>query len=552
MSNLSKQNLVNWKAIAESDPEAFDFLLKELRLRDYKIDRTRGRLNKIVPGFDMFAWQVEETNLKASVGTKLEGIDVMHQGIHVVTATRFGAQLRDRPLMTLLNESIGVGLDLYLTAKQVGRKGFDPKSRPGKRVLEFFDIGAELELSVTRKINKALNDPFGAFKKVVEHTYLVHLAVYSNLSKLLDGTGGENLWEEVVASIKAHPYYLFGHDYTLALPAIILCAFCGRQSNAKDRALAEECLETLRSSSSMIEFLRKLKTERRNQSPSRVFAIGYQKRIHRNGHLKNFCGENNPIKKEMISDREGWRPLDRAAYDFLIQSGIAQEIPVNKQKSWLLTYRGRTTTVGQQLSRLGWFLSLPTFHHDSPGGKVSARQVLYLMAGQTVCEGLNVKRQGFPMSMLLASEVSIQVVNYFESLKKNSNLKKEGAFLIFKRNLVDGLSRRGLLLKLCAVKNQGRRINGPQALREILRKHPLSRWKKMEAATSILSAGAFCGFKSTASDYRRYEACLASIQDCGSLHECLTLLVGSPEAGKATGKAPDKAPDKAKGKNKAA
>jgi hypothetical protein len=524
-AKFMESRILDKEDVSEADARAFHFLLSVLQKHEYVASKTRTQLNKIIPGFDLFAWQVEERRINAPNGLSITGHDVVHQGIHVAISARFGHKLKGRPLMTLLNEAIGLGLELYLAVSYLNCHSLETPSNASTKLFVFLNNSEHLGIPVIRKLNDALKNPYKAFVRVAEDVFKVHYEIYSNLANNIRGPKNTPIWCNITKAIKANPYYVFAHDYTLAVPALNLAAYCGLDTNEEDLTFVNECLTLLRKSESLNEFLQFVsEPSKQNLLTSLVNPRPQILRFLCKTN-KSVAKRQRPIESLNISDETGLRNSDAGVYDFLLEYVQSAGVAIDKYKSKILSRNGVPLEIGMQFNRLDWFLIHPAFHFDLPQSKVSARNFLSVSAGFYAFNKLKLRGSSLPLTMLLVFELSSQFLKYMERIKSPTNKitlsKQKKALANFKRGLLKGLARRRLIFDVCVVKAQGRAIDDEKILRLVRAHRPLADWRGTDFTTSILAAGAFCGFKSSEEDLLLVSKCIDSILHAKSMMDCL-------------------------------
>jgi hypothetical protein len=529
--------------LKDVDPEVYDFLFRLLCERGYIIDRSRSALGKIIPTFDHFAWRVEDRNLKSTRNAKIGTIEIIHQGFHVAIAHRFGHRLQGRPLLTLLNECLGTGLDLFIAASQLAKNGLNLDSYGGRIVRQFLDDGNQLDIPIMKKFNDALKDPFAAARRVGIDTFNVHKSVYMALQQQRNRELRYNIWEDIINSIKANPYYVFTHKYTLAMPALNIIAYCGHNTNKEDQKLVEECIQTLFESKSLLDFLSKITAKQVQTKTNRKTAASV-----------NFIKNKNPLlsktrvkitteteisqtfKIKYLSDSDRLRQKDPYTYDFLVKNLQSRNVKIDKNKTWLLLQKTKKISAMEQFNGLEWFFTYPAIHFDQPNRKISSKRMIAMSVGSLASDSLRIPRKNFPFTTLFVYELTRQIGKYFENVRARKpgfkvqyvqSVAKSSAYAKFQRDLFKDMARRKLILSVCLLKFKGTPINGNEVLRKVHQLGLGSSWKDQEFGINALATGAFCGFESCNEDNLLLEKCYRIIRESKSIIECLLRISNS-------------------------
>jgi hypothetical protein len=247
---LDRRHVRDFKQYAAGDVESFELWFELLHSLGYSLDMHRGKISQVIPSFDKFAWRASDTVMRSFDSRKpsIPAYELAHQSMHTLLACRYGDEYRARPRLTLLSEALAGAVGVYFELARIAARGFDTDSFEFKA---FCRNARSLKLPIKRLIRQGVRDPFLAFKRAT----LAELQVADLLLECARDTRKHRLTLKHISSID-HAAFVIHKDYGNFL--IFLLAYCGTESNAEDQAYYKECLSILDSSSSMIDFQRKL------------------------------------------------------------------------------------------------------------------------------------------------------------------------------------------------------------------------------------------------------------------------------------------------------
>ena len=216
-------------------------------------------LTECVSTFPMLEWfyySFDRPEIKLSAdGRRFHILDLMHEGMHQCFCKKFGTEIEGRPMTTLLNECLGIGLDLYFSALCFNLLGMN--STIARAHLEVLGHNsARLRRPAFAVFEKALKDPFKAYQAAVSDFFKIQQLIYKSLS--LDLSGRTDRQAELEAKLNKRPYYPLLNRVSNIKPALFVRANCGARSNLNDERVAKRAMSLLRSAKSMDGFIRSL------------------------------------------------------------------------------------------------------------------------------------------------------------------------------------------------------------------------------------------------------------------------------------------------------
>jgi len=240
----------------ELDPFVTQSLIDVLKFMKFKVDPTLSKIDAVFQRFDGFAYRIDRRKLKGAGGISVDWATAYHEGFHNLVGLRFGTERRGRPLMTLLNESLGVGLEIYFMAKLALTKAVDMHDL---HYVQNFERNAKaIGVSFNEKFREAMRDPFEVFRQCALDSFAIHKKIFDIVkdSRVNPEKKFRELKRELARSKRKSLIWICTAD--LALPAIYLAANCGKVSTKEDREKVRECLNVLKGSKSMDDFFVKL------------------------------------------------------------------------------------------------------------------------------------------------------------------------------------------------------------------------------------------------------------------------------------------------------
>jgi hypothetical protein len=506
-SLLSENNVIHSPAYRSSDAEAYDLLWGALKDRGVRIDRSRMRLIEKIPTFESFAWRPYDRWIRSNPEGKVSAAQITHQGIHSLISARFGDELRGKPFMTLLNESIGLGLGAYFTAVHIKKNELKPKSFFRNRLKIYAESASLLDVSFRDSLNQFMESPYQGFQRATEDAYFTLKESFLHLRRLRKSEDEACSWAKLTESLVSHPFYFFSHRYSLSVPVHYAAAYCGFSSTREDQRQVQECLNTLRGSQTLVEFLNHIQLGRSISSSRATPTRSYQSKPKLKVRFDH---------KHLI-DSYNLAGADRPVYRFLLSYLISKRIIVNRDKTDLVFHLKK-----ECFHTLPWFFLDSSLCFDFKGMKITSKQVLILSCGLLICEKLEGNKPAMQKVTLLAHTFSHQLIFYFFSIKHG--LSKSAAFEQFRENCNLEFKLRQMAFKQSSKVARGESVEVDFMLDESASSKAERILKNPDLAQDTLSVAAQCGFRSCSKDNDYSVKCLKSLSESKSLMDFLSRL----------------------------
>jgi hypothetical protein len=233
-------------------------LIDALTFQNFKIDPRESRIGQIFFGFYAFGYRIRSRRLGFGQKNSVSWTVAYHEGLHNVIGLRFGTKLKGRPMITLLNECLGIPLEIYFMAKLVNETNLSPGELDSVKKFKFF--AKQLGVSFEEIFKRALKDPFLAYKEVAVEAFTVHNHIFNILKH--PKADAKKLVTALNVELKRSKNLIFYSFYDMLVPVNYIASNCGFKSNADDLKCTKKCLQLLHSSQTLEEFFMKLDTSK--------------------------------------------------------------------------------------------------------------------------------------------------------------------------------------------------------------------------------------------------------------------------------------------------
>lgn len=253
---LKTQNIYCHEIFSEVEPFFINGLTDVLKFQRFKINPCLTKIFNIFPGFSHFFYRIDSKKLIGHNDgqSEVHFVTVYHEGLHNLVGLRFGTSLKNRPVMTLLNECIGTGLEIYLWSTLARTTNFELTGLEYPKGAE--KLGNALGQSFQEKFQLAQKDPFSFFKGTIKESFAIHKGIFDLLT--CNKKQKNKILLRLCKKLASTKYLLFISNADVTVPALFVAQKCGHKSSREDILATRKCLETLEDSKSMEDFLVKL------------------------------------------------------------------------------------------------------------------------------------------------------------------------------------------------------------------------------------------------------------------------------------------------------
>jgi len=252
---LRDEKILGHDVFVQVDPFVAQALVDVLKFQKFKIDPQAIRMTKVFFAFYGFGYRIRSRKMGLEVnGDTINWSTVYHEGLHNIIGLRFGTKLIGRPMMTLLNECLGLPLPLYFMASLAQASGFIHRNTSFMQTI--IRDSKRLGLPFEKNFRKAMGDPFKAYKGAVLEVFSVHKRLFDILkaSKI----DGEKKLRALTKELKGSENVFFYSHSTPVVPVLFVTGNCGMNSIRADIRAVHECLEILHASKTFEDFFKNL------------------------------------------------------------------------------------------------------------------------------------------------------------------------------------------------------------------------------------------------------------------------------------------------------
>jgi hypothetical protein len=243
------------------EAETFGLLFTLLKESGYRISDSRRKAVQLLPCFDSITFRSDILELKPLADGTVSYTQINHQGIHDLVTRRFGNELEGRPYLALLNESLGVPLELYYALQRTLRRGIRKLGKmkdlaPDRVLPTYVENARQLRKPFLPLFNEGLRDPFAAYRETTLENFELLSLVFEHYRDLDRGKAAS--LAPILKFIARSSRLVFFRHYEAVVPALWLKANCGFRSTRQDQAAVKECLAILKQARTMPDFLHRL------------------------------------------------------------------------------------------------------------------------------------------------------------------------------------------------------------------------------------------------------------------------------------------------------
>jgi hypothetical protein len=213
---------------------------------------------------DKFYWRAGEIYATRSPETgKVDASTVVHSAIHSLMVSRYGDELRSRPLITLLAEALASNADLFwnLQLKQGGLLADNNWYANQKHSVQKIHGVTDPAEYLVEILSEGLRDPFTLYKNAV-------LEMFETYCFMLKGARAREKRQDLdfksalAERLKTNKYSSLYFHYDLSGNLLYALAWCGFDSDETDQSNVADCVEKLRRAAKMSDFLSSLEIAR--------------------------------------------------------------------------------------------------------------------------------------------------------------------------------------------------------------------------------------------------------------------------------------------------
>lgn len=262
---LSAKSVPDRGWYVQADREVYEVLERLLIAHRYRHRDQMWRLMKLIPRIDYDFFIVDHPEVNSPVREALasgapakrngevNGYAVVHHGMHLLLALRFGNEWKNRPRTTLILEGIAGALELHFALRHIEKGGKVLEARSLRTYAENADRRGR---DWRRSFNSFLEDPFRAFQDNALASSRVSNLLLANVSRAAAGQAVSFARLEQALAREPHLLFLAHKDFVNF--ALFAKVYCGSESDADDLRLAREAERLLRSSTSLMDLIERL------------------------------------------------------------------------------------------------------------------------------------------------------------------------------------------------------------------------------------------------------------------------------------------------------